>query len=66
MENGKDEAELQWLIESVLGNPIGLTEMADWLTHPNNRAIVDYQQLLKAIQHLRTVHPERFVIEGTS
>jgi len=64
MENGKDEAELQWLIESVLGNPIGLTEMADWLTHPNNRAIVDYQQLLKAIQHLRTAHPERFVIEG--
>lgn len=62
MEHGENETALQWLIETVLGNPIGLIEMADWLTRPQNRAIADYLQLLKAIQHLRTVNPERFSV----
>ena len=64
MEHGENETALQWLIETVLGNPIGLIEMADWLTQPQNRAIADYLQLLKAIQHLRTENPERFSVEA--
>jgi hypothetical protein len=52
-ESGNDENSLPWLIETVLGNPIGLVEMADWLTHPATQVIAEYHGLLRALQHLR-------------
>lgn len=53
LEGDNDENSLTWLIESVLGNPVGLAEMADWLTLPGNQALGEYQQVLRTLQRLR-------------
>jgi hypothetical protein len=65
-ESGHDENSLPWLIETVLGNPIGLMEMADWLTHPATQVIAEYQHLLCALRHLRTNAAQRHTPGATS
>jgi ParB family protein of integrating conjugative element (PFGI_1 class) len=65
-ESGNDENSLPWLIETVLGNPIGLVEMADWLTHPATQVIAEYHGLLRALQHLRTNATQQLTQGATS
>ncbi len=63
-EAGHDENALIWLIDTVLGNPIGLVEMADWLTHPATQAMADYHHLVRALQRLRSEAAQRFTVGG--
>jgi hypothetical protein len=65
-ESGNDQNSLPWLIETVLGNPIGLVEMADWLTHPATQVIAEYHSLLRALQLLRTNSAQRLTPGATS
>ncbi|MCB1958228.1 MAG: hypothetical protein KDG55_21330, partial [Rhodocyclaceae bacterium] len=64
MEADEDENALAWLIETVLGSPIGLVELGQWLTDCPGPALEAYQDLVIAIRHLRSAVPDRFMLDG--
>ncbi len=51
---------LIYLIETVLGNPLGVAELAQWLTSPSNPGADTYWRLVAAVRELRQTAPERF------
>lgn len=64
MEAGQDATALQWLIETVLGSPIGLVELGLWLTHCPTQVLDHYRALILAVRRLRSEAPDRFMLDG--
>lgn len=65
LEGGSDSPPLEWLIEAVLGSPIGLVELNLWLTRCPSDVFELYHDLMRSIRRLRTEAPERFMLDSS-
>ena len=64
MEAGQDANALPWLIETVLGSPIGLVELGMWLTDCPAPVFERYHEMIFGIRRLRSDAPDRFMLDG--
>lgn len=63
LEGGQDATSLQWMIDTVLGSPIGLVELGLWMTHCPAHALERYHALIVAIRRLHGECPDRFMLD---
>ena len=61
-EDASPDNRLGFLIETVLGNPLDVAELTQWLTSPANPGAESYCQLVAKVRELRQSTPERFAI----
>lgn len=65
LEGAPESPPLEWLLEAVLGSPIGLVELNLWLTRCPSDVFELYHDLMRSIRRLRTEAPERFMLDSS-
>ena len=63
MEAECDATTMEWLLEAVLGSPIGLVELDLWLTRVPAAVFELYHELVRAVRALRASAPQRFMLD---